>query len=86
VARLKNRFATPPSWGSRIKSGKASGMVGNTQWPVVARSTVPDFALPHLPNLVMAGLVPATHRRANKSRSRFEAAWWVAGPYNKPWP
>jgi len=24
-------------------------------------------------------LVPATHRQANKSRSRFEAAWWVAG-------
>jgi len=34
----------------------------------------------------MAGLVPATHRAGCKSRSRFEAAWWVAGPYNKPRP
>jgi len=28
---------------------------------------------------VMAGLVPATHRGGGKSRTRFEAAWWVAG-------
>jgi len=28
---------------------------------------------------IMAGLVPATHRAGSKSRSRFEAAWWVAG-------
>jgi len=33
--RFKNRFATRPSCGSRIKSGKASGIDGSAQWPVV---------------------------------------------------
>jgi len=79
VPRFKNRFAAPPSSGSRIQSGTASGMGGSTQWPAMAHSTFPDFAPELAPTSSWPRPVPATHRRASKSRSRIEAAWWVAG-------
>jgi len=43
VPRFDNCPGVRPSCGSRIKSGKASGMGEGTQWPAVAHSTFPDF-------------------------------------------